>query len=191
VAVGTSAGGLDALRTLVAGLPRDFPMPLIVVQHRSPDSHLLCELVAECSTLPVLEVVDKMPVEDGHVYVAPPDYHTLVDDGHFVLSVDAPVRFSRPSIDVMFSSVADAYGADAIGVVLTGANADGARGLRRIVDAGGAGVVQDPATAEVRVMPAEAAKAVPEACVVPLRAIAAYLGAIRGHRRPPCPGGAA
>lgn len=189
VAVGTSAGGLDALRTLVAGLPRGFPMPVIVVQHRSPDSHLLCELIAECSPLPVDEVVDKMPVEGGHVYVAPPDYHTLVEDGHFVLSVDAPVRFSRPSIDVMFSSVADAYGPDAIGVVLTGANADGARGLRRIVDAGGAAVVQEPATADVHVMPAEAARAVPEACVLPLPRIAPYLAAIRGHRRPPCDDG--
>lgn len=185
VAVGASAGGLHALRTVVEALPADFEIPVVVVQHRARESELLCELLQECSRLTVHEVTDKMDVGPG-VYVGPPDYHVMLDGGHFSLSTDEPVRFSRPSIDVMFQSAADEYGVDAIGVVLTGANADGSRGLRRIVDLGGYGIVQDPATAEVRVMPRSAAAAVPEACVLPLEDIGRHLVAIRGRRLPPC-----
>jgi two-component system chemotaxis response regulator CheB len=185
IVVGVSAGGLFALRTLVAGLPADFEVPIAVVQHRSRDSELLCELLQECSTLPVGEANDKESIEQGHVYVAPPDYHLLVEPGYFVLSTDDPVRFSRPSIDVMFSSAADAYGADVIGIVLTGANADGARGLKKIVDRGGYAIVQDPADAEVQVMPQQALKAVPGACVLPMSRIAAHLAEIRGRRVSP------
>lgn len=186
VAVGASAGGLYALRMLVASLPADFPMPVAVVQHRSKDSELLCELLQECTAMEVYEVNDKEEARPGCVYIAPPDYHMLVDEGYFTLSTEAPVRFSRPSIDVTFESAADTYGMDAIGVVLTGANADGSRGLRRIVDAGGLAVVQDPATAEVRVMPQAAARAVPEACVLPMDQIAPFLAGIRRRRVPPC-----
>ena len=186
VVVGASAGGLYALRTLVAALPAGFPMPVSVVQHRSKDSELLCELLQECTAMQVFEVNDKEDARPGCVYIAPPDYHMLVDDGFFSLSTEAPVRFSRPSIDVMFESAADSYGMDVIGVVLTGANADGSRGLRRIVDAGGLAVVQDPATAEVRVMPQAALRAVPEACSLPMEAIPGYLAAIRRRRVPPC-----
>jgi two-component system chemotaxis response regulator CheB len=185
VVVGASAGGLHALRTLVAGLPADFEIPVVVVQHRAKESELLCELLQECSHIPVHEVVDKMDMGRG-VYVGPPDYHLLVDDGYFSLTTDEPVRYSRPSIDVMFDSAVDTYGMDVVGVVLTGANADGARGLRRVADAGGHAVVQDPETAEVRVMPRSAAKAVPEACVLPLDEIGPHLAAIRGRRIPPC-----
>jgi two-component system, chemotaxis family, protein-glutamate methylesterase/glutaminase len=185
VVVGASAGGLYALRTLVSGLPADFEIPVIVVQHRAKESELLCELLQECSHMPVQEVVDKMDMGPG-VFVGPPDYHLLVDDGYFSLTTDEPVRYSRPSIDVMFESAVDTYGMDVVGVVLTGANADGARGLRRIADAGGHAVVQDPETAEVRVMPRSAAKAVPEACVLPLDDIAGHLARIQGRRVPPC-----
>lgn len=188
IVVGVSAGGLSALRTLVAALPADFAIPLAVVQHRSRDSELLCELLQECAPLQVAEVNDKQPIQPGHVYVGPPDYHLLVEPGYFALSTDEPVRFSRPSIDVMFRSAADTYGPDVVGVVLTGANADGARGLRSIVDRGGYAVVQDPATAEVSVMPQHALQAVPEACVLPLDGIGPHLAAIRGRRMPPCKG---
>lgn len=191
VAVGVSAGGLHALQTLVSGLPADFPLPMAVVQHRARESHLLCELLQEKTALRVVEVTDKEAIDQGTVYVAPPDYHLLVDDGYFSLSTDEPVRFSRPSIDVMFQTAADVYGMDAIGVVLTGANADGAAGLRRIADAGGHAVVQDPATAEVRVMPRNALREVPDACVLPLEEIAGHLVAIHGRRVPPCHRGAA
>jgi two-component system, chemotaxis family, protein-glutamate methylesterase/glutaminase len=185
VAVGASAGGLHALRTLVAALPGDFEIPVVVVQHRARESELLCELLQECTELRVYEVVDKQDVGPG-VFVAPPDYHLFLDRGAFSLSTDELVRFSRPSIDVMFESAADEYGMDAIGVVLTGANADGSRGLRRIADMGGHAVVQDPATAEIRVMPRSALAAVPEACVLPLEEIGSHLVHIRGRRLPPC-----
>lgn len=186
VVVGASAGGLHALRTLVSGFDESFGIPVTVVQHRSKDSHLLCELLQECSRLPVHEVMDKQGIEPGTIYVAPADYHLLVDDQGFSLTTDEPVRFSRPSIDVTFESVADTFGADAVGVVLTGANADGSRGLARIAGMGGHALVQDPETAEVKVMPRAALRAVPGACVLPVEAMAAHLAAIRGRRVPPC-----
>lgn len=186
VVVGASAGGLHALRVLVGGLPGDFGLPVVVVQHRARESELLCELLQECSPLPVQEVVDKMDMGQG-VFVGPPDYHLLVDEGYFTLTCDDPVRYSRPSIDVMFESAVDTYGMDVVGIVLTGANADGAGGLRRIADAGGHCIVQAPETAEVRVMPRSALKAVPEACVLPVEDIAPHLVGIQGRRVPPCP----
>jgi len=186
VVIGVSAGGLHALRTIIAGLPADFDLPVAVVQHRSRDSELLCELLQECAPLQVREANDKEPILPGHVYVGPPDYHLLVEPGYFSLSTDEPVRFSRPSVDVMFLSAADAYSPDVVGIVLTGANADGARGLRSIVDRGGYAMVQDPATAEVPVMPRAALNAVPTACVLPLDEIAPHLTSIRGRRMPPC-----
>jgi two-component system chemotaxis response regulator CheB len=176
VVVGTSWGGLAALRTLVAGLPADFMMAVTLVQHRHKDSdHLLRTLLQERSTLEVCEVEDKMPLEHGRIYVAPPDYHTLVEPGHFSLSTEAPVRYSRPSIDVTFASAADSYAHRTVGIVLTGANADGAVGLRKISDRGGLALVQDPATAESPTMPAAAAKAVPRARVMALPELVAYL----------------
>jgi two-component system chemotaxis response regulator CheB len=176
VVVGTSWGGLAALRTLVAALPASFRMAVTLVQHRHKDSdHVLRALLQEHSPLVVCEVEDKMPLEEGHIYVAPPDYHTLVEPGHFALSTDAPVRYSRPSIDVTFTSAADAYAHRTVGIVLTGANADGANGLRRISDRGGLAIVQDPSTAESPMMPAAAQKAVPRARVMTLSHIADFL----------------
>ena len=179
VVVGTSWGGLAALRTLVAGLPDSFQMAVTLVQHRHKDSdHLLRTLLQERSTLRVFEVEDKMPLEHGHIYVAPPNYHTLIEPGYFSLSTDAPVRFSRPSIDVTFASAADSYTHRTVGIVLTGANDDGAAGLRRISDRGGFAIVQDPESAESRMMPEAARKAVPRARVMTLDAIAAFLAAL-------------
>jgi two-component system chemotaxis response regulator CheB len=179
VVVGTSWGGLAALRTLVGGLPESFQMAVILVQHRHKDSdQLLRTLLQERSPLAVREVEDKMPLEPGQIYVAPPDYHTLVEPGYFSLSIDAPVRYSRPSIDVTFSSAADSYAHRTVGVVLTGANADGADGLRRISDRGGLALVQDPESAESQTMPAAARKAVPRARVMTLQAITAYLATL-------------
>jgi len=138
VVVGASWGGLHAIGEIVAGLPGDFATPVAVVQHRSRESdHLLGELLQDRTALCVREVDDKEPIQPGHVYVAPPDYHMLVDGPYFSLTVDAPVRYSRPSIDVTFTSAADSYGDRVIGVVLTGANEDGAAGLARIVERGG------------------------------------------------------
>jgi two-component system chemotaxis response regulator CheB len=179
VVVGTSWGGLAALRTLVAGLPDSFQMAVTLVQHRHKDSdHLLRTLLQDHSTLEVCEVEDKMPLEHGHIYVAPPNYHTLVEPGHFSLSTEAPVRYSRPSIDVTFASAADSYAHRTVGIVLTGANADGADGLRRISDRGGLAIVQDPDAAESPTMPAAAQKAVPRARVMSLEGIAAFLASL-------------
>ncbi|MES2176615.1 MAG: chemotaxis protein CheB [Gemmatimonadota bacterium] len=176
VVVGTSWGGLAALRTLVSGLPESFQMAVTLVQHRHRDSdHLLRTLLQERSMLEVCEVEDKMPLENGHIYVAPPDYHTLVEPGHFSLSTEAPVRYSRPSIDVTFMSAADSYGHRTVGVVLTGANGDGSLGLKRISDRGGLAIVQDPATAESATMPAAAAKAVPRAKTMSLEEMVLFL----------------
>lgn len=175
VMVGVSAGGLDAVCTLLSGLPADFGMAVAVVQHRSRDSDALCEVWQDCTPLRVHEVMDKSPIQPGNVYVAPPDYHALVEDGFFSLSLDAPELYSRPSIDVAFETAADSMRGRVVGVVLTGANHDGARGLRRIVDRKGYAIVQDPRTAEVAVMPAAALRAVPEAEVLPLAEIAARL----------------
>ena len=183
IVVGASWGGLQALTTLVGGLPADFSLPMVFIQHRSRDSTgALAQLLQDASVLPVCEVEDKAPVVNGHVYVAPPDYHLLMDREHFSLSTDAPLRYSRPSIDVTFESAALAYGADTIGVILTGANADGSEGLRMIVNRKGTGIIQDPSTAESPTMPRAAVAAVPKATVMPLEAIAPHLMKIAAER---------
>lgn len=177
--VGASWGGLAALSTLVKGLPKEFPIPMAVVQHRSRHADdLLASLLQDLTPLRVVDVEDKEPFEAGTVYVAPANYHLLVDKGHFTLTTDPMVRFSRPSIDVTFMSAGDAYPNATVGVILTGANDDGSRGLKHIVDRGGMGIVQDPETAESRAMPAAAVRAVPEAEVLLLDAIAPRLVSI-------------
>jgi two-component system, chemotaxis family, protein-glutamate methylesterase/glutaminase len=176
VAIGTSWGGLAALTRLLRGLPPDFKIPAVVVQHRGKDSEgLLGELLQDATELQVCEAEDKIALTPGMIYIAPADYHVLIEQGYLSLTVEEPVRFSRPSIDVMFSSAADSYRTAAIGVVLTGANEDGSRGLAQIVARGGKALVQDPKTAEVPIMPSAAIKAVPSAEVLPLDAIAARL----------------
>jgi two-component system, chemotaxis family, protein-glutamate methylesterase/glutaminase len=176
VGVGTSWGGLAALSKLLGDLPADFALPLVVVQHRSRDSdRLLTDLLQDTTDLKVCELEDKDPLLPGTVHIAPANYHVLIEEGYLSLTLDAPVRFSRPSIDVMFTSAADTYGARAIGVVLTGANEDGARGLADIVKRGGRGLVQNPRTAEIPVMPQAALKAVPSAEVLELDALAPRL----------------
>jgi two-component system chemotaxis response regulator CheB len=167
--IGTSWGGLAALRELIAAFPADMPIPVVLVQHRHRESdNALSRLLQEETPLNVCEVEDKAPILAGNIYIAPPDYHLLVDKDYFTLSVDEPIRFSRPSIDLTFASAADAYGDRTIGAVLTGANADGAEGLRRIAERGGAAFVQEPVTAESPTMPAAALRAVPKATVLPI-----------------------
>ena len=175
IAVGASWGGLKALRAIAHGLPAHFAVPITFVQHRSKDSGALRELLQDCTSLKVCEVEDKQPIMGGYLYLAPPDYHLLVDGDAFSLSVDEPVRFARPSIDVFFESVADRFGAEAAGVVLTGANEDGSEGLRRIVDRGGLAIVQDPRTAESPIMPRAALRAVPKARKLSLERMTPFL----------------
>ena len=189
VVVGASWGGLAALRALAGGLPRDFGLPVVVVQHRHKDSdRLMTSLLQDHTSLSVCEIEDKQPILPASVFVAPPDYHLLVERGHFSLTTDAPVRFSRPSIDVAFTSVADAFGPRAVGVVLTGANADGAEGLARIAERGGLAIVQSPATAESPTMPRAALESVPSARVLPIRAIADLLATLPVAVTRPRPG---
>jgi len=175
IAVGASWGGLKALRAIAHGLPAHFRVPITFVQHRSKESAALRDLLQDCTSLIVCEVEDKQPIMGGYVYLAPPDYHLLVDGDEFSLSVDEPVRYSRPSIDVFFESVAERFGPEAVGVVLTGANEDGAEGLRQISARGGLAIVQDPRTAESPIMPRAALKAVSTAQSLPLERIAPYL----------------
>ncbi len=194
VAVGTSWGGLSALTKLLGALPADFPVPIVVVQHRGKDSErLLSHLLQDATALTVCEIEDKDPLAPGTVHLAPANYHTMVERGYLSLTIEEPVRFSRPSIDVTFASAADAYQSETIGVVLTGANEDGSRGLAQIVKQGGVALVQDPKTAEISTMPKSAIRAVPSAEVLPLDRIGARLmeivredaGVSTGRRTPP------
>lgn len=154
VVVGTSVGGLKALQTLLSGLPDDFPVPVVIVQHRGKDSDTaLCDFLGRHSRLPISEPEDKENIVPGRAYLAPRDYHLLVENGSFALSTDPAVGFARPSIDVLFESAADQYRDRTIGVVLTGANRDGARGLAAIKLRGGLALVEDPALAACPEMP--------------------------------------
>jgi two-component system chemotaxis response regulator CheB len=182
VVMGTSWGGLSAMTKFLAGLPKTFPIPIVVVQHRGKDSEqLLVELLQDATDLHVCEIEDKDLLCPSTVHVAPANYHVMLESGYASLTIEEPVRFSRPSIDVAFTSAGDAYGAAAIGVVLTGANEDGARGLAHIVKRGGRALVQDPKTAEIPTMPQAAIKAVPTAEIVPLRKLAPRLIELSGE----------
>ena len=148
-------GGLNALRKLLVNLPESFPLPLAVVQHRSKSENGdLAAFLQKSCVLPVMEVEDKDAIACGCVHLAPADYHLLVDRAGFALSTEAPVECARPSIDVLFESAADIYGAGTIGVVLTGSSRDGAQGAARIKERDGLLIVQDPASAECAIMPA-------------------------------------
>jgi two-component system chemotaxis response regulator CheB len=191
IVIGASWGGLAALTRVISELPADFDVPVAIVQHRSRHAdNLLAGLLQDASALSVVDVEDKEPLLPGGVYIAPANYHMLIDNGHLSLTTDPMVRFSRPSIDVTFMSAADTYPDSTIGVILTGANDDGARGLRHIVDRGGRAVVQDPATAESPVMPHAAQRSVPEASVVPLTGIAQALLCMTNPERARAAGGA-
>ncbi|WP_250500979.1 chemotaxis protein CheB [Caballeronia sp. GAWG1-5s-s] len=159
VVIGASAGGVEALNLLLPELPRDFAAPVLIVVHvRHGQPSLLPALFAERCRLRVVEPFDKDEIAPGTVYFAPPGYHMMVEaEGGeppaIALSVDPPVRFSRPSVDVLFESAAHAYGKRLLGIVLSGANDDGARGARAIRDAGGLCWAQDPNTASATAMP--------------------------------------
>lgn len=177
IVIGASAGALDALSAILPALPESFRLPVIVVVHVPPDKRsVLAELFQAKCRLSVREAEDKEPIVGGTVYFAPPDYHLLIEtDRYLSLSSDEPVLFSRPSIDVLFESAADAYGPALMAIVLTGANQDGAKGMRAVVEAGGTAIVQDPKGAFATAMPEAAIEMCPAASVLSLSAIAAYL----------------
>jgi two-component system, chemotaxis family, protein-glutamate methylesterase/glutaminase len=177
VVLGVSAGGMHALKAIIPELPATFSVPIAIVQHLGAQSDAyLVEYLNRLSAINVKEAEDKEILSPGTVYVAPAGYHLLIEpDRSFSLSVDDKVNFSRPSIDLLFESAADAFGEALIGVVLTGANTDGAKGLKAIKRLGGLAVVQNPKTAEASCMPRAALAATAVDHIVDLERIALLL----------------
>jgi two-component system, chemotaxis family, protein-glutamate methylesterase/glutaminase len=179
VVIGGSAGAVTALAAILPNLPAAFPPVLIVVHVLASSATSLATVFAYRSAMRVLEAEPGMPIERGHVYFAPANYHLMVEPTRrCALSIEPPVHFSRPAIDVLFESAADAYGSALVGVVLSGASTDGALGLRALADRGGRSLVQDPATADAPTLPAAALRLVPEAKIVPLSSMVAELRAL-------------
>ncbi len=177
VVIGASVGAIEALLSILPALPATYPLPVMVVVHVPADKKsTLADLFAARCAIAVKEAEDKEPVRPGTVYFAPADYHLLVEpDFSLSLSSDEPVLYSRPAIDVLFESAADAYGTSLTGVVLTGGSSDGAHGLRAVVDAGGTALVQTPESADGATMPRAALAACPEARALSLEEIALCL----------------
>jgi len=176
VVIGASAGAIEALRELVPPLSQNLKLPVIVVVHLPPRrKSLLPEIFSPMCACAVAEPLDKQPIVGGGIWFAPPDYHLLIEGRSFALSLDSPVHFSRPSLDVLFESAAHAYGASLTCVVLSGANEDGAAGARSVRQRGGHVYVQDPDQALVRTMPEAAIRLAAPQFVGSLAAIAALL----------------
>ena len=177
IVIGTSAGGLNALKMILQKLPKDFPVPILVVQHLRADSEgfWIRNLNAQCK-IRVKEAEEKEVITSGNAYIAPPDYHMLVEiDRSITLSQEGKVNYSRPSIDVLFDTASDVYQDKLIGVVLTGASKDGAKGLRKIKRNGGITIVENPVTAEFSLMPSEAMRASKVDYILSLQEIADLL----------------
>lgn len=155
VVIGTSAGGLNALQVILSGLSPEFKLPIVIVQHRLPVAEeFMVFTLQETCLLKVKEADEGDQIERGRIYIAPANYHVLVErNGRLSLSVDEKVCYSRPSIDVLFETAADAYNHQLIGIILTGANRDGTEGMSKIKQKGGLTIAQDPHTAEVDIMP--------------------------------------
>lgn len=155
IVIGTSAGGLFALSTILSALPADFSLPVIIVQHRSKmEPSLLEEVLSKKCLVAIKQADEKEDIKAGLIYFAPADYHLLIEkDRSFSLSFDPPVNFSRPSIDILFETAAYAYGKNLLALILTGANHDGAKGIRMIKSMGGTCIAQDPAEADYPAMP--------------------------------------
>jgi two-component system, chemotaxis family, protein-glutamate methylesterase/glutaminase len=177
VVIGVSAGGIEALKVILPALPASFPLPIAIVQHRNErGGGFLAEYLNRMSKITVSEAEDKEPLCAGHAYLAPAGYHLLIEPNRsFSLSVDARVNFSCPSIDVLFESAADAFAESLIGIVLTGANSDGARGLKAVKARGGLAIVQDPKSAQAIAMPRAALQATTVDHVLDLKQIAPLL----------------
>jgi two-component system chemotaxis response regulator CheB len=157
VVIGGSAGAFDIMRLIVGALPPSLACPVIIVIHLPAHSSGLAELFGNETSLRVKQAEDKEPIEPGTIYIAPPSYHLLIESHRaFALSADPPVHFSRPAIDVLFEAARDAYGADLVGILLSGASDDGAAGLQEIHRAGGITIVQAPSSADSAIMPAAA-----------------------------------
>jgi len=175
--IGASSGAIEALMQILPSLPADLPVPIFIVVHLPSDADsALFELFAPVCRLAVKEAEDKEQIRPGVAYFAPANYHLLVESERVLsLSVDPPELFSRPSINVLFESAADAYGSGLIGIILTGASNDGAHGLSVVSVAGGLALAQDPRTAQAAAMPQAALEACPSAKSMSLREISALL----------------
>jgi two-component system chemotaxis response regulator CheB len=180
IVIGSSTGGLDALRIILEVLPKNFAVPVLVAQHISPHSdNYLATFLDHICQVSVKEAEEKEKAIPGHVYLAPPNYHLLVEiDGSMSLSVEARVSYARPSIDVLFESAAEAYNRSLIGIILTGANSDGSKGLKRIKECQGLTIVQDPNTAQAEAMPRAAISATNVDYITPLIEIGPLLNKI-------------
>jgi two-component system, chemotaxis family, protein-glutamate methylesterase/glutaminase len=178
VVIGGSWGGITAMRAILEDLELPADVAAVVVLHRQPVRSELANVLARGSRLPVSEAEDKDPLAAGTVHVAPPDYHLLVERGWLSLSTDEPVRYSRPSIDVLFESAAGSFPGRVVGVVLTGASDDGTEGARAVRRRGGKMIVQDPTTAEQAIMPRSVLEAGLADHVVPLDEVAAMVAAV-------------
>lgn len=162
IVIGLSSGGMSAMKAMFSLLPKDFNIPIIVVQHLNArsDSHWI-KFLNEKSNLHIKEADEKEKIQPGNIYIAPPNYHLLIEkDKTFSLTIDERVSFARPSIDVLFESAAESYNNKLIGVVLTGSNHDGTNGIKRIKECGGLTIIQDPVTAESSYMPLSAIAAI-------------------------------
>ncbi|MBU1262567.1 chemotaxis protein CheB [bacterium] len=208
IVIGASKGGLQALKTVLSALPAEFPLPVVVSQHREKEAdESLSQLLQKVSALTVVEAEDKQPILPGQIYLAPGNYHLLIEADsrqsavsskqeksplppascllptshcHFALSTAEPVEYSRPSIDMLFESAAEVYGEGVIAVILTGMNKDGAQGLAAVKQAGGMAIVQDPRTAEASSMPKAAIAATVVDKILPLEEIGHFLAKIVG-----------
>jgi two-component system chemotaxis response regulator CheB len=158
IVVGASAGGLNAMINLFSSLPEDLPVPIFVVQHtRSDENNLLVELISTVTKLKVSEAEDKAEINPGNIYIAPPNYHLLIEDKKTIaLSTEAKVNYSRPSIDLLFESATRVFRSKLAGIILSGANNDGSKGISTIAGAGGVTIAQSPESAEFKVMPQSA-----------------------------------
>jgi len=177
IVVGVSTGGVSALRRLLGPLPADFPVPILIVSHLLPtaDSGLADLLDQHCS-ISVKEADEQDLVKAGSAYLAPANYHLLVErGGRLALSIDPPVNYARPSVDVLFESASSVYGPGLIAVVLTGAGSDGSKGLLSVRKRGGITIVQDPADAEMNSMPGSALQEMTPDHVAPLEKIPGLL----------------
>ncbi|MDP8209555.1 MAG: chemotaxis protein CheB [Candidatus Stygibacter australis] len=158
IVIGVSAGGMKALIKIFSFLPADFSLPILVTQHLAPsEDSYLANLLNKISQLSVKEAIDKEKIKPGIIYLAPPNYHLLVERKKTIsLSIDEKVNYSRPSIDVLFESAANAWGDKLIGIILTGSNSDGTMGMKKIKESGGFTIAEEPSTAEFSVMPKSA-----------------------------------
>lgn len=177
VVIGVSTGGVSALKKILGELPADFPIPILVVTHITPDSNDgLALLLDSLCAIRVKEADELESITPGTVYLAPANYHLLVERGGIMaLSVDPPVNFARPSVDVLFGSAAEVYGSELIGVILTGAGNDGSKGLLSLKERGGVAIVQDPDDAEIDAMPRNALQLLKADYVVTLQQVSTLL----------------